>query len=62
MSDGTTYDVRVYRAEVYKGAKLTSHDRPDDNIGLTGVLSRRPGESLCDRRHPNRGATTVRTK
>ena len=25
MEDGTTYDVRVYRTEVYKGAKLTTH-------------------------------------
>jgi hypothetical protein len=25
MSDGTTYDVRVYRTEVYKGAKVTTY-------------------------------------
>jgi site-specific recombinase XerD len=25
MDDGTTYDVRVYRTEVYKGAKVTSY-------------------------------------
>jgi len=24
MDDGTTYDVRVYRTEVYKGAKVTT--------------------------------------
>ena len=25
MSDGTTYDVRVYRTEVYKGAEVTTY-------------------------------------
>jgi hypothetical protein len=25
MNDGTTYDVRVYRTEVYKGVKVTTH-------------------------------------
>src|SRR5215831_8850032 len=25
MEDGTTYDVRVYRTEVYKGAKVTTY-------------------------------------
>ena len=25
MSDGTTYDVRVYRTEVYKGSEVTTY-------------------------------------
>ena len=25
MEDGTTYDIRVYRTEVYKGAKVTTY-------------------------------------
>src|SRR5262249_61347159 len=25
MNDGTTYDVRVYRTEVYKGVKVTTY-------------------------------------
>jgi hypothetical protein len=25
MSDGTTYDVRIYRSEVYKGVKVTTY-------------------------------------
>jgi hypothetical protein len=25
MDDGTTYDVRVYRTEVYKGAQITTY-------------------------------------
>jgi hypothetical protein len=25
MNDGTTYDVRVYRSEVYKGVKVTTY-------------------------------------
>jgi hypothetical protein len=25
MDDGTTYDVRVYRTEVYKGTKVTTY-------------------------------------
>jgi hypothetical protein len=25
MSDGTTYDARVYRTEVYKGAEVTTY-------------------------------------
>jgi len=25
MDDGTTYDIRVYRTEVYKGAKVTTY-------------------------------------
>jgi hypothetical protein len=27
MEDGTTYDVRVYRTEVYKGAQITTYVR-----------------------------------
>jgi hypothetical protein len=25
MNDGTTYDVRIYRIEVYRGVKVTTH-------------------------------------
>jgi len=25
MNDGTTYDVRIYRTEVYKGVKVTTY-------------------------------------
>jgi hypothetical protein len=25
MNDGTTYDVRIYRTEVYRGVKVTTH-------------------------------------
>jgi len=25
MTEGTTYDVRVYRTEVYKGARVTTY-------------------------------------
>jgi hypothetical protein len=46
-ADGTTFDVRVYRTEVYKGVEVTTY-KVRWKVGAT-TLARRPPSSAFPR-------------
>ena len=46
MTEDTTYDVRVYRTEVYKGAKVTTY-RVRWKTGSPAVEGRVPQRGAC---------------